>query len=188
MVAPAWVTTVSDWLPVIQLAGVLLLFKYVVDTEAIKMATLQPLLVLDQELRDTDDQILRQSHKATPATVLAENLLVRNIGAGPAYDVVYTFDGVEHMESLRSSIPYLKPGQGIQPAISKIFIDRGEVKFQATYSSLARVRFQSRQVLSAGVLGSFTVKRLGIFRQSFAFLGQLKRTIRIKLKQRDARK
>lgn len=182
MVAPAWIATVSDWLPVIQLAGVILIFKYVRDTAAIRMATLQPLLVLDQQLRDTDDQILRQSHHATPATVLAENLLVRNIGTGPAYDVIYTFDGVERI--FRSSIPYLKPGQAIQPAISKIFIDRGNVKFEATYSSVASVRMRSRQVLRDGVLGSFAVKRLGIFRQSFAFLGRMKQTMRTKLKDR----
>jgi len=188
MVTPAWVTTVSDWLPVIQLAGVILLFKYVVDTAAIKMATLQPFLVLDHELRDADDQILSQSHHPTPATELAENLLVRNIGTGPAYDVVYTFDGVEHIETWRSSTPYLKPGQAIQPAISKSFINRGDVKFEATYSSLARVRFQSRQVLSEGVLGSITVKKLGIFRQSFAFLKRIKLAIRAKLKERRTRK
>src|SRR5712692_2767203 len=69
MVAPAWV---SDWLPVIQLVGVILLFKYVVDTAAIKMATLRPFLVLDHELRGTSDQILSQSHQPTPATELAE--------------------------------------------------------------------------------------------------------------------
>ena len=86
MVTPAWVTTVSNWLPVIQLAGVILLLKYVADTAAIKkataaikMSTLQPFLVLDQELRDASDQILGQSHHPTPATELAENLLVRNI-------------------------------------------------------------------------------------------------------------
>lgn len=189
MVTPAWVTTVSDWLPVIQLAGVILLFKYVVDTAAIKKATLQPFLVLDHELRDAADQILSQyHHHPIPATELAETLLVRNIGTGPAYDVVFTFDGVDHIETWRSSTPYLKPGQAIEPAIAKSLIKQGNITFEATYSSLARVRFQSRQVLSEGVLGSLTVKKLGIFRQSFAFFKRIKLTIRAKLEDRRSRK
>jgi hypothetical protein len=195
MVTPVWVTTVSDWLPVIQLAGVILLFKYVVDTAvikkatvAIKMATLQPLLVLDQEIRDTDDQILRQSDRPTPATVLAQKLLVRNIGTGPAYNVIYTFDCIDGIRILKSSTPYLKPGQAIEPAISKNLIKRGDIKFEATYSSLASVCFQSRQDLSDGVLGSFTVRRFGIFRQSYAFLIRVKQAIRSKIKERRTRK
>jgi hypothetical protein len=195
MVTPAWVTTVSNWLPVIQLAGVILLLKYVADTAAIKkataaikMATLQPLLVLDQELRDRDDQILSQSHRPTPTTLLAGKLLVRNIGTGPAYDIVYTFDCVDGIRTLRSSTPYLKPDQGIEPAISKSLIKRGDIKFEATYSSLASVRFQSRQVISDGVLGSITVKKLGIFRKLFAFLKLIKLEIDAKIEERRTRK
>lgn len=188
MVTPDWVTTVSDWLPVIQLLGVILLLKYVMDTAAIKKATHQPLLVLDHKLRDANAQILGQSVDPTPATEIAEPLLVRNIGAGPAYRVVYTFDGVEHIGTWRSSTPYLKPGQAVEPAIPQKFIQRGDVKFQATYSSLARVRFQSLQILSDGVLGSFTLRRFGIPRQSYAFIKHVKQTIRSKLKERRARK
>jgi hypothetical protein len=188
MVTPAWVTTVSDWLPVIQLFGVILLLKHAKDTAAMKMATLAPFLILDQELRDADYQFLGQSHHPTPATELAANLLVRNIGTGPAYDFVYTFDGVEDIGTWRSSIPYLKAGQATAPAIPKSSIKRGDIKFEATYSSLAGVRFQSRQVLSEVVLGSIKVKKLGIFRQSFAFLKRIKLGIRAKLKERRTRK
>src|SRR6266699_619474 len=179
---------VSDLLPVIQLVGVFLLLKYVIDTAAIKMATLQPFLVLDHELRDDTDQILNRSHLPTPATELPEKLLVRNIGTGPAYDVEYTFDGGERIRTWRSSTPYLKPGQAIEPAISKSIVKRGDVKFEATYSSLARVRFQSRQVLSGGVLGKITIKKLGILRRSFARLKQIELAIGAKVKERRTRK
>ncbi len=188
MVMPTWVKTVSDWLPVIQLVGVILLWKYVIDTAAMRMATLAPFLILDQKLRDADNQILSQSHQPTPATELAENLLIRNIGTGPAFDVVYIFDGVEHIETWRSSIPYLKAGQATELAIPKNSIKQRDIMFRATYSSLARVRFQSRQVLSEGVLGSITVKKLGIFRRSFAFLKRVELAIRANLKERQIRK
>lgn len=187
-VASAWVTAVSNWLPVIQLVGVILLLKYVIDTAAIKRATHQPLLVLDHKPRDPDDQILDQSGEPTPATELAETILVRNIGEGPAYGVAYTFDGVEGIGTWRSTAPYLKTSQGTEPAISKMSIKRGTIKFEATYSSLAHVRFQSRQVLSDGVLGPFTVRRFGIFRQSYAFLKQVNQAIHRKAKERRARK
>lgn len=195
MVTPGWVTTISEWLPVIQFVGVVLLLKYVADTAAIKretsdikMATLQPFLVLDHELRDDADQILQRSHLPTPATELPEKLLVRNIGTGPAYDVVFTFDGVERVKTWSSSTPYLKPGQAIEPAISKTVVKRGDVTFDAAYSSLAGVRFQSRQLLSGGVLGSITIKRMGIFRRSFASLKQIKLAISARLKERETRK
>src|SRR6266478_1347549 len=117
MVKPDWVTAVSDWAPVIQLVATILLLKYVADTAAIKKATHQPLLVLDHTLRDASRQILSQCDEPTPATELAEKVLIRNIGLGPAYRVVYTFDGVEGIGTWRSSTPYLKPDQAIEPAI-----------------------------------------------------------------------
>jgi hypothetical protein len=185
----AFLKVVNDWLPVIQLVGVILLLKYVMDTAAIKMATLQPFLVLDHELRDASDQLIfRHSHRPTPATELPDNLLIRNIGAGPAYDVVFTFEGVERIGSWKSSTPYLKPGQAIEAPIAKISIKRGEAKFEATYSSLAFVRFQSRQVLNDGVLGRITIKKLRIFGRPFAFLRRIKLALVAKLEERRNRK
>jgi hypothetical protein len=174
LATPSWTTAVSDWLPAIQLAGVILLAKYVWETTEIRKRTHQPLLVLDHKLRDAMDQILRRTlgefDDLNPTTELAEKLLVRNIGVGPAYKVVYKFEGIERIGIWRSDTPYLKPDQAIEVPISKSFVNRGDIKFEATYSSLAGVRFQSRLALRDGVLGLFTLRRFGIVRRSYAFL------------------
>jgi len=195
MLTPIWVQTLSDWRPVIETATLITLLKYGWDTARIKSASInqsesahQPLLVLDHELRNAKDQIVDQSNDPTPATELAERLAIRNIGAGPAHGIVCNFEGVDSIGAWRSSIPYLKSGQGIEPAISKSFITRGEIHFEATYRSLARVHFQSRQALSGGVLGSFTMRKFGVFGQSSALLNRIRLAIRTRIKDYRRRK
>lgn len=191
MVTPEWLAKFSNWNPVIQavigLAGVAVVFKYMLDTAKIKNATYQPLLVLKHELRDATDQILSQfldgSGDPTPSTQLAGKLLVRNIGTGPAHDVVFTFQGVERIGTLSSSIPYIEPERGVEIAIPKGLIKRGGVTFEAVYSGLSGVRFQSRQPLSDGVLGQFTSRNFGVVRRSYARLKRAKHALDAKLQE-----
>ena len=123
--------------PIVQLATLVLLARYVWDTAKIKRASLrqsealfQPYLVLEHRLRRLEAQVWDFKSTNTAATELPDDIFVVNIGTGPAQDILLSFDRIDTPENLwETEIPYVLAGDRIPINFVRHRFTTGEVTF-----------------------------------------------------------
>jgi len=137
---------------------------YAWDTRKIRQAAEKqaealhkPCLTLVTVPRDCDEAILDMDD-AVGGTVLAPgNLILENIGSGPAVNVRFKFNpDVDH-----GYLPNIRAGTTFVMAVRQQALATGTYEFVANYQSLSDQLYESRVIISNSVLTSFDFKKAG---------------------------
>jgi len=154
--------------PVIQLATLILLARYVLDTAKIKRASLdqsealfQPCLVLEYRLRGLEEQIWDLTATTTAATKLPEKVFVTNIETGPAQDITLSFYQSDSGENIwETGIPFILAGNSFPIGYAQNRFSSGEVVFEAEYKSISGTEFESTRKISKGTIKNLELKKV----------------------------
>ncbi len=160
--------TLKEYEPAIQVAGLVLLARYVWDTSRIKWASLrqteslfQPCLVLEASLRPAKDQIVDNADGPASATQLRDPVVCRNIGTGPAVAILFAFSGLN--KDFQFLAPHIDINGRFELPLGHNTLSRGKIAFVATYKSVGGTVFQSRQEITDGAFKAFRMKRASLY-------------------------
>lgn len=150
------------WSPVIEVSTLVLLAVYVIDTARIRRASVrqadavyQPCLVLAVQPRPPADQVADGVEGTAAASRVHPSVAIQNIGTGPAVQIQWRF--IDLKPALSFSIPYILAGEAYRAPLGRQTVMQGRLVFEATYSSVAGVRFRTRQPIDDGQCGTVEI-------------------------------